>query len=490
MAASRCSLRLSVSFGVLFGALAASSDAAAQGPVYFDGSTSNDFHTASNWENNAVPGGNVDDIISIDDGFSVTYAAGTTTLGYLRVGTADEDYPNPDTMFGRLTMTGGTLEVIGVNFFVLGRENLGNVFPPISGDYNRDSIVDGADIVLWQRTLGSFANLNADGDHSLEIDAPDLEVWKGSHGETVSGGEVIMTGDSILRANGAVIGERTKGLLSIGPNAQVDVRIWDDSVVPNQFGGTEDIRAGSWGLAYEHFGGQDGIDGNGLIDVQGRLNAKDMYLSEHGGKGEIRLAGGIVNLNGELIMDLCAECTSDEQLLAQRSSKVTIVGSGGSFVVGLDPDAMVVDPLPPPRDIRAASSTASFSFTADAGGVTPIVLATNTGEASGTARIDTAKLFVNLDAYTLNSPLTLIDAPANQLLGSFGSVTFLGRRTASLVYDRPSGDVILTNFVSSGASGLANVGAAPEPSSMILALIGGVIAAQRRRWQARAELNG
>ena len=33
-----------------------------------------------------------------------------------------------------------------------------------------------------------------------------------------------MTGTSTLTANGVIIGERTPGLLSIGPNAVVDLR--------------------------------------------------------------------------------------------------------------------------------------------------------------------------------------------------------------------------------------------------------------------------
>ena len=119
--------------------------------------------------------------------------------------------------------------------------------------------------------------------------------------------------------------------------------------MPNQFGGTEDMRIGSYGPAYDDFGAEPGLDGNGLVDVQGTLNAKDLYVSEHGGKGEIRLSGGTVNLNGALIMDFCGGCVNPiRHLLALRSSKVSIIGSSGTFNVGLDPDPMVVDPMPPP----------------------------------------------------------------------------------------------------------------------------------------------
>ena len=69
-------------------------------------------------------------------------------------------------------------------------------------------------------------------------------------------------------------------------------------------------------------------------------------MSEHGSTGELRLTGaGKVNLNGTLHMDFCGGCVTDPAGLAKRSSKVSIIGSGGTFNVGLDPDPMVVDPI-------------------------------------------------------------------------------------------------------------------------------------------------
>ncbi|HEX6960997.1 MAG TPA: hypothetical protein VF175_03965, partial [Lacipirellula sp.] len=46
-----------------------------------------------------------------------------------------------------------------------------------AGDYDRDNEVTGADFLNWQRTLGSAANLSADGDNSGVVDAGDLTVW-------------------------------------------------------------------------------------------------------------------------------------------------------------------------------------------------------------------------------------------------------------------------------------------------------------------------
>ena len=191
--------------------------------------------------------------------------------------------------------------------------------------------------------------------------------------------------------------------------------------------------------------------GDGLVDVQGTLNANDLFVSANGGKGEIRLSGGTVNLNGALIMSFCEGCvpntTADNMaLLALQSSKVSIIGSSGTFNVGLDPDPLTPDPMliinaPFSRDIRfnyaggpyGYPMTATFSFTADAGGVTPITVVDNgldssgTANLSGTANIAGAKLELNLDAYTSTSPLTLIDAPPGHLSGTVWHGDLLGQ---------------------------------------------------------------
>jgi hypothetical protein len=241
--------------------------------------------------------------------------------------------------------------------------------------------------------------------------------------------------------------------------------------MPNQFGGTEDMRIGGYGPVYDIFGAEPGLDGNGLVQVEGLLNAKDVYLSEHGARGELRVQGGDVNLNGALIMDFCGGCGTDPVLLAQRSAKMSVIGSGGSITVGLDPDPMVVDPMPPNRDLKANSSTATFSFTADTGGVSPIVIAQNTGEISGTAFINLSHLILNLDAYTSSDPLTLINAPAGNLVGTFGSVTFTGSRTATVQYDVVNGDVRLINFQNGAGAGGTSGSVVPEPASLITALL-------------------
>ena len=470
MKTSRLSATLITRFVTLLAILASSSNCWAV-IVYFNGSTSTDFLNGTNWTPAGVPGNNLVDIYSIDDGLNSMFSGGTTTVKGLRVGSAAKEHAFGETHFGRLTMTGGSLEVIGNNTLAVGRENLINYDAPVGADYNQDTVVDAADYVIWRNTLGSMIDLSADGDGSGTIGAPDYDIWRAGYGNRVNGGEIIMTGSSTLKAYGALIGERTIGLLSIGPVAVVDIRIWDTAVMPNQFGGSEDMRIGGYGPSYAAENFEPGLDGRGLVNVQGTLNAKDLYVSEHGAKGEIQLSGGTVNLNGELIMNFCGACGADPGLLALRSAKVSIVGSSGSFKVGLDPDPMVVDPsLTLKRDIKANSPTAIFSFTADAGGVAPIIVVDNSisSEISGFANIAGAKLELNLDAYTSTSPLTLINAANGHHSGTFGAVTFLGSRTATVNYDVFNGNVFLSNFLGGAGMGSLASAAVPEPSGLLM----------------------
>jgi hypothetical protein len=469
MNASRVFAGLATSFSVMIALSAASRECLALN-VYFNGSAGTDFLTAANWTPAGVPGNNLFDTYGIDDGLSSTLSTGDTLVNALRVGSVDKTHSGGDKHFGRLTISDGSLGVIGTNALAIGREN--QSYYPVAGDYNENTVVDAADYTVWRDTFGSTSDLRADGDGSGMIDQGDYTYWKNRFGNIVRGGEIDLTGTATLNSNGALVGERTKGVLSVGPTATLNVRIWDTTVTPHQFGGTEDIRIGGYGPAYDDFGAEPGLNGNGLVDVQGMLNAKDAYVSEHGSTGELRLTGaGKINLNGALHMDFCGNCVTDPALLAKRSSKVSIVGSGGIFNVGLDPDPLVVDPAPPPRDLLAASPTATLSFTADAGGVTPIVVAPNTlPEPSGTAYINGAKLLLNLDAYTSAAPLTLIQAPPLQLVGTFGSVAFSGARAATVNYDVANGRVYLNNFhlgAGSGAGSLAS-SAVPEPSSVVL----------------------
>ncbi len=250
----------------------------------------------------------------------------------------------------------------------------------------------------------SGGNLKVTGENRFEV------------GRSVGGeGTVNITGAGILTVDGAVIGTRSKGVVNIGPGTLFDLKDAEPS--------DRDIRIGSFGPGFNPVG-EPLLNGDGLVVVQGTLDGSTAIISQSGAKGELRLQGGTINLANRLWMDLCDNCATT----TSRSAKVSIIGSTGSFNVG-------------GGDIFATSPTAIFSYTADAGGVVPII------SASG-AEIDTAKLELNLDAYvfTPTSTLTLIDAIPGLLNGTFGTVTFSGNTTATVNYDLLTGDVFLDNF--------------------------------------------
>jgi hypothetical protein len=280
--------------------------------------------------------------------------------------------------FGRLVMNGGpspgpdmfgaSLEVLGTNRLILGqRANIGgaaHAFDPSTGD-----------------------------------------------------GEMILNGSSDVIADGIVVGERDRGYMFIGPEARVrSGRLDNEGILIRQ-----DFRIGSFGPSRgETEVPPVRLEGDGLVVVQGSLTANTLWMPESGATGELRLEGGNVSLRA-----LRLNFETDR---ASRSSKISIVGSQGSFTVN-------------PSNIGANHPSVTLSYTADASGVVPIV-------GQNIADIDTAKLELNLDAYqfTPTSKLTLIDAAPDFLFGQFGMVTFLGNTTATVNYDVTNGDVYLDNF--------------------------------------------
>jgi hypothetical protein len=58
----------------------------------------------------------------------------------------------------------------------------------LTGDYNRNNVVDAADYVVWRDTLNQMgAGLAADGNANNQIDAGDYDVWRINFGKTVVG---------------------------------------------------------------------------------------------------------------------------------------------------------------------------------------------------------------------------------------------------------------------------------------------------------------
>jgi hypothetical protein len=490
---SRLSNALKTSFGLLLAVSAAGPDCCAQ-EIFFDGGTppgpGTDWHSAVNWSNDMVP--NAAGFYLIQDNRTAIFSSGSTSVREL---TVSHD------SFGQLRMTDGSLTITNPDApLEVGRER----FPKgKQGDYNNNGIVDAADYVIWRKTFGQSV-LNpgdgADGDESETIDQGDYDFWRARFGLLTKGGNVVMTGSSTLTTNGAVIGRRSKGALSVGPMALFESK----GTGPNPFStdvNTQPLEVGGYGPAYTAITSEPGLEGDGLVIVEGTVNANSLIINTFGSKGEVRvLPGGRVHLNGALELSRCdtqffpSGCGLVANPQPLMSSKLSIIGSGGTFEVGrFDPDLS-----PPPghdplhrRDIRSGfPADATISFTADAGGVTPIVLVDNSiafpGELTGTAYLDGTvgnvpgtyagmNLELNLDAYLGTSPLTLIDAPPDlpgaspaHLVGVFGTVTFLGSRTATVNYDYLNGNVFLSNFQNGAGAGSLAGNAVPEPSGLTM----------------------
>ena len=61
-------------------------------------------------------------------------------------------------------------------------------FSVAAGDYDHDGDRDGTDFLVWQRTVGSEWDLDADGDGNGSVDAGDLTTWRGHFGTSALAG--------------------------------------------------------------------------------------------------------------------------------------------------------------------------------------------------------------------------------------------------------------------------------------------------------------
>ena len=63
-----------------------------------------------------------------------------------------------------------------------------DLFPRLSGDYNRDGVVDGADYIVWRRAMQGGGDLAADGSRDGVVDQADYDVWRTHFGQTAGNG--------------------------------------------------------------------------------------------------------------------------------------------------------------------------------------------------------------------------------------------------------------------------------------------------------------
>ena len=275
----------------------------------------------------------------------------------------------------------------------------------------------------------------------LEMSSGDLTVGGGNEsfaiGRSLNGdGVVELSGDAILRTaagDSSFVGQRDKGLLHIGPSAAVlsPDAIW---------------RVGQFGLI------PNGLEGEGLVDVEGTLQARLIFLGVDGGEGLLRVRGnGSVTLSDNLVPNV-------NTLFPSRSAKVEMIGSNATLVA---------------QNLESANGAAEvkneYLFVADAGGVSPITL-------NDAVNIDNNKLTVDLTSFALSPgmSLTLFDAAPERVFGRFMEVMVTGVGNPadySVIYeDQPggSGDILLLNMV-------------PEPAALWLTVLGTALTVGTRR---------
>ena len=66
----------------------------------------------------------------------------------------------------------------------------GQTLPNPFGDYNRNTVVDAADYVLWHKTQGTNVSnyTAADGDGDGMVDSDDWLVWRANFGNALAPG--------------------------------------------------------------------------------------------------------------------------------------------------------------------------------------------------------------------------------------------------------------------------------------------------------------
>lgn len=139
------------------------------------------------WE--AWPPANTDNTTIVDANWNLR-ASGQALVNLLNSWTTPTQQlvVGPD---GKINFTGyyGDYEItIGGQTFDLslmkGTDAYSLVVAP--GDYNGDGIVDAADYTTWHDSLGSTADLRADGNGNLVIDEGDFTVWRSAFGAMYS----------------------------------------------------------------------------------------------------------------------------------------------------------------------------------------------------------------------------------------------------------------------------------------------------------------
>ena len=237
------------------------------------------------------------------------------------------------------------------------------------------------------------------------------------------------------------VGERADGVLNIGRPAKLnaDAIVW---------------RVGQYG---GFFGGPPEFTGTGVINVEGSMTGRIMFLAPNGGDSEVTVSG-----SGSIYLTEALH-SSVETHRVERSSIMRMVGSEALW----SSDDIIANS-------QAGEVRNHFIFVADQFGVSPM-------NARDAILYHNAELTVDLASFgelDLGEHMRLFDARPGQLANltdgtvhQFGVLNVLGISDPSqykLIYDDvPTGDILLTRV--------------PEPASALLAVVGLAVVGIRRQ---------
>ncbi len=123
---------------------------------------------------------------------TIGFGNGTLGNGVVQSNTViDNGFAAANSAFPRTTgafdlkMLAGSFALRGMNFqYDLGYDL--TPIPPITGDYNRNGVVDAADYVLWRN-----GDIAADGNGDTVVDSLDYDIWRGNFGATSGAGSAL-----------------------------------------------------------------------------------------------------------------------------------------------------------------------------------------------------------------------------------------------------------------------------------------------------------
>jgi hypothetical protein len=134
---------------------------------------------------------------------------------------------------------------------------------PISpGDYDDDADVDGADFLIWQRSVGSSTNLAADGDGNGSVGSEDYAIWRAHFGQVGAGGTTVPEPSTfallglvvapffgalgLKRKDGRIVASRLRALFLLSVLAAILFNSRIAQAAPAYFTGIGDLPGGTF----------------------------------------------------------------------------------------------------------------------------------------------------------------------------------------------------------------------------------------------------